>query len=623
MGNNQKNTIDQKNLILALGLSFIIITAWQSFFAPKDIPQEPVSQTEQVQNMPSDGNKQSGLPGTPSIPGSASATTFETREAALKATPRIAINTPALQGSLNLEGAQFDDLHLKKYRETLDPNSPTITLFSPKGTEQSYFANFGWLNMSGSHTVSLPTNKTIWTANHQELTPESPVTLTWDNGQGIIFERNISVDDKAMFTIKDTVRNTTDQIFSLSSYGLISRQIPEKQETSYAILHEGALGVLGNEYQLQELTLASLKDASVLPGRGTSVKGETWQNVVGGFLGITEKYWGAAVIPDQTVSYEGTFSVSEGKHDSIQVDLKSSSLNVPAQGTIQYTQHLFAGAKEVSVIDGYHNDLKILNFDRFIDWGRFYFFTKPLFSVLSFFHKLLGNFGLSILMVTVVLKLIFLPLANKSYASMAKMKAVQPQMDEIKQRYKDNPQEQQKALMELYKKEKINPVAGCWPVLIQIPIFFALYKVLFITIEMRHAPFFGWIKDLAAPDPTTLFNLFGLLPYDPTALPVLGQFIHDYARLGVWPLLMGLTMWLQMKMNPEPTDPMQKQIFGWMPIMFTFMLGSFAAGLVIYWTWNNFLSIIQQGIIMKRHGTKIELWNNVAGLFKKKTSDVK
>jgi YidC/Oxa1 family membrane protein insertase len=279
------------------------------------------------------------------------------------------------------------------------------------------------------------------------------------------------------------------------------------------------------------------------------------------------------------------------------------------------TQHLFAGAKEVATVDGYHSALNIKNFDLLIDWGWFYFITKPMFKVLDFFYRLFGNFGVAILLVTVVLKLVFFPLANKSYASMAKMKAVQPEMVSIRERYADDKMKQQQALMELYRKEKINPVAGCWPVLIQIPVFFALYKVLFVTIEMRHAPFFGWIRDLAAPDPTSIFNLFGILPYNPGAVPVLGPFL----MLGVWPLLMGITMWLQMKMNPEPPDPVQKQVFAWMPVIFTFMLGSFPAGLVIYWAWNNLLSVTQQAFIMKRNGVKIELWDNLRSTFSRKS----
>jgi YidC/Oxa1 family membrane protein insertase len=336
--------------------------------------------------------------------------------------------------------------------------------------------------------------------------------------------------------------------------------------------------------------------------------------VTGGFVGITDKYWAATVVPDQSQSFQGSFTARQDATLRVyQANMLGAVQNVQPGATAEATQRVFAGAKEVTVVDGYKNNLGIKNFDLLIDWGWFYFITKPLFKVLDFFYKLFGNFGIAILLVTVILKAFFFPLASKSYRSMAKMKAVQPEMAAIRERYTDDKMKQQQALMELYKKEKINPVAGCWPVLIQIPVFFALYKVLFVSIEMRHAPFFGWIRDLAAPDPTTVFNLFGLLPFNPGTVPGIGHFL----LLGAWPLFMGFTMWLQMKMNPEPPDPVQKQVFAWMPVIFTFMLGSFPAGLVIYWAWNNLLSVSQQAFIMKRNGVKIELWENLRSTFRR------
>jgi len=609
---------DQRNIILAVALSLGVIGIWQYFVVQPELDRqrELAIQEETIETR---GQTPSTSPLAEGVPVISSENTerFISREEVLAGSKsnRIRVDNPNLDGSINLEGARFDDLSLKKYHETVDRSSPEIVLFSPKGSDQAYYTSFGWL--SAKTGIRIPDDKTLWQADHDTLTSEQPVTLQWDNGEGIIFKRKISLDDKAMFTIEDSIDNQTDQDLPFYAYGLISRLIPEKSGTSYAILHEGALGVLG-EAGLQEFTLSKLKDEKPVAARGKGVLGHSWENVQGGFIGITEKYWASAIIPDQTISYNAVFSVrSSNDRDSVQTDIRSPELIAPAGGSIQFTQRLFAGAKEVSVVDGYHKTYNILYFDRMIDWGWFNYITKPLFSVLNYFHKLLGNFGLSILLVTVLLKLIFLPLANKSYTSMAKMKAIQPEMNALRERYKDNPQEQQKALMALYKSKKINPVAGCWPLFLQIPVFFALYKVLFITIEMRHSPFFGWIQDLAAPDPTSLWNIFGLLPYDPALLPVIGGFLDEYARLGIWPILMGITMWLQMKMNPEPTDPVQKQIFSWMPIMFTFMLGSFAAGLVIYWTWNNFLSIIQQGIIMKRNGAKIELWGNLLSTFKK------
>jgi YidC/Oxa1 family membrane protein insertase len=384
------------------------------------------------------------------------------------------------------------------------------------------------------------------------------------------------------------------------------------------VLHEGMIGVLGDE-GLQELTYANLDKKE--PISGGSTVGQIWNSVTGGFLGITDKYWAAAVIPDQTQPFQGSFTSQQGQtaDRTYQATVAGASQTLQPGATTEVTQRLFAGAKEVATVDSYHETYGIKNFDLLIDWGWFYFITKPLFKVLDFFFHLFGNFGIAILLVTVLLKILFFPLANKSYRSMAKMKAVQPEMASIRERYGDDKMKQQQALMELYRKEKINPVAGCWPVLIQIPVFFALYKVLFVTIEMRHAPFFGWIRDLAAPDPTSIFNLFGLLPFNPGAVPVIGHFL----LLGVWPILMGITMWLQMKMNPEPPDPVQKQVFSWMPVIFTFMLGSFPAGLVIYWAWNNLLSVTQQAFIMKRNGVKIELFDNLRKTFSRKTSPAK
>jgi YidC/Oxa1 family membrane protein insertase len=427
-----------------------------------------------------------------------------------------------------------------------------------------------------------------------------------------VFRRVFSVDDKFMFTVKDSVENKGSTSVTIHPYGLVSRH-GTPTTLGYYVLHEGLIGVLGDQ-GLQEFTYPNIAKEGPVAGQNTV--GKIWENAVGGFLGITDKYWAAAVVPDQAHSYQGSFTARQDATGKVyQANVLGAAQTLQPGSTTETTQRLFAGAKEVAVVDQYQDTYSIKNFDRLIDWGWFYFITKPLFKVLDFFYRLFGNFGVAILIVTVILKIFFFPLANKSYASMAKMKAVQPEMTSIRERYADDKVKQQQALMELYKKEKINPVAGCWPVLIQIPVFFALYKVLFVTIEMRHAPFFGWIRDLAAPDPTSVFNLFGLLPYNPGSVPVIGHFL----MLGAWPLMMGVTMWLQMKMNPEPPDPVQKQVFAWMPVIFTFMLGSFPAGLVIYWAWNNLLSVTQQGFIMRRNGVKIELWDNLRGVFGKKS----
>jgi YidC/Oxa1 family membrane protein insertase len=461
--------------------------------------------------------------------------------------------------------------------------------------------------------VPLPTADTPWTADAPTLTSAKPVTLTWDNGQGLVFRREIGVDEKFMFTVRDAVENRGAAPVTLYPYGLVSRH-GKPATQGYYVLHEGLVGALGDQ-GLQEYTYDKLAKEPPIPGQNT--RGKAWPGVTSGFVGITDKYWAAAAIPDQAQPYTGSFTErDEGPTKLYQANVLGEARSVAPGATAQSDARLFAGAKEVTTVDAYEKNLGIKRFDLVIDWGWFYFITKPLFRVLDFFYKFFGNFGIAILLVTVLLKIAFFPLANRSYASMAKMKAVQPEMVAIRERYADDKMKQQQALMDLYKKEKINPVAGCWPVVIQIPVFFALYKVLFVTIEMRHAPFFGWIRDLAAPDPTNVFNLFGALPFDPTVLPVFGHFLH----LGVWPILMGITMWLQMKMNPAPADPVQQQVFAWMPLIFTFMLGSFPAGLVIYWAWNNLLSVTQQYAIMRKNGVKVELWDNLRGTFAKKTT---
>ncbi|MFD0937945.1 membrane protein insertase YidC, partial [Methylobacterium trifolii] len=533
------------------------------------------------------------------VPGTAA--TPESREPALARSARIRIETPALSGSVALKGGRIDDVSLKNYHETVSDKSPEIVLFSPTGTATPYYAEFGWV---GANSGPLPTGETVWKAEGQTLSPGMPVTLTWDNGAGLLFKRILAVDDKYMFTVRDEVENTGPAAVTLYPYSLVSRW-GKPVTQGYYVLHEGLIGVLGGD-GLQEYTYDHLAKEPAYGGPAT--KGKAWANVTGGFVGITDKYWAAAAIPDQAASYTGSFTErTDGATKVYQASVRGDAKAVEPGASVASTQRLFAGAKEVNAINGYEKDLGIKQFDLMIDWGWFHFITKPMFRALDFFYHLLGNFGVSILIVTFCLKLLFLPIANRSYVSMAKMKAVQPEMTSIRERYKDDKMKQQQAMMELYKKEKINPVAGCWPVLVQIPVFFALYKVLFITIEMRHAPFFGWIQDLAAPDPTSILNLFGLLPF---AAP-------DFVHLGIWPLVMGVTMFVQMKMNPAPPDPVQAQIFTFMPIVFTFMLGSFPAGLVIYWAWNNTLSVIQQYVIMRRNGVKVELWDNLRGTFRK------
>jgi YidC/Oxa1 family membrane protein insertase len=603
---------DNRNTILAILLSVIVLVAWQYFVGIPQMEKQKATQEAQKQTQtqtqpgtaptPTPGTAPDGrpVPGGAPIPGGPRPAAA-TRDAAVAASPRVAIETPRLRGSIALRGARIDDVALRDYRETVDPRSPNITLLSPSGSPQPFYAEFGWVAAAGA-SIKLPGPDTVWSAGSQgPLTPSQPLVLTWNNGEGMQFRRTVAVDNNYMFTVTDEVENTSADAATLYGYGLVSRHgTPQVQ--GFYILHEGLIGVLADG-KLHEITYSSIQGAAPQTVKST-----------GGWLGITDKYWAATLIPDQSKGLQARFaSAKVGAVDTYQTDYLLDATSVAPGGKVSMQSRLFAGAKEVAVVDGYEKALGIKNFELLIDWGWFYFITKPLFFVLDYFFRLTGNFGVAILIVTVFIKIVFFPLANKSYASMARMKAVQPEMLAIRDRFADDKVKQQQAMMELYRKEKINPVSGCLPIVVQIPVFFALYKVLFVTIEMRHAPFFGWIRDLSAPDPTTIFNLFGLIPWDPSVVPVLGPFL----MVGVWPLIMGVTMWVQMKMNPPPPDPTQKMIFDWMPFFFTFLLASFPAGLVIYWAWNNLLSVIQQGAIMRKHGVKIELFDNLKGLIAK------
>ena len=597
---------DNRNFILAIVLSIGVLIGWQYFIAG---PQIERTRQEAAEGQPPQVEEQATAPTaapttgsgdvppvtaspTPTLP---AAPTGVTRDAALEAAPRAPIASVRLSGSINLKGGRIDDLRLNDFHETVDPSSPTIILLSPTAGPDGYFAEFGWLGTTND--ISLPGPDTVWTvADGEELTPDTPIKLTYDNGAGLAFERTIALDDNYMFTVTDRVENTANADVALVPYGRITRiGLPSTQ--GWYILHEGLIGVLGDD-GLQEISYGDLDDENEI----------SQAKVDRGWLGITDKYWATALIPETARPFDARFARFDQPGLFYQADFRSEAVSVPAGATAEISNRLFAGAKQVSVVDGYQEALGIERFELLIDWGWFYFITKPLFLLIDWFFHFLGNFGLAILAVTVVIKLAFFPLANKSYKSMSMMKKVQPQMMEIRERYKDDRAKQQQALMELYKTEKINPVAGCWPMLIQVPVFFALYKVLFVTIEMRHAPFYGWIKDLAAPDPTTIFNLFGLIPWDPPSFLI----------IGIWPLIMGFTMFVQMKLNPAPTDPTQQMIFTWMPVIFTFMLATFPAGLVIYWAWNNTLSVLQQYLIMRRNGVKVELWDNLSTTFKRK-----
>jgi YidC/Oxa1 family membrane protein insertase len=602
---------DNRNMILAIVLSMIVLFGWQFFIAGPQLEQAQRQAELQAQQQ---AQADQAL-ATPSADGSAAATpadgsgarVFDTRDAAVVATPRVKVDTPALSGSINLMGGRLDDLLLKRYHETVDPTSPNITLLTPAGAPNAYFVEQGWVNAGG--TAALPGNNTTWEVEgeNQTLTTTTPVTLRWDNGEGLIFRRTFSVDDNYLFTVKQSVENTSGNQIALFPYSRVARH-GTPHTANFFILHEGPIGVLGDQ-NLIEITYQDLAKEQQKDVEST-----------GGWLGITDKYWAAAILPVPGAPISARFSHTRpGNLDIYQTSFVGKDPVVVAAGAIaEHQSFVFAGAKVASLLETYQSTYGFDRLELLIDWGWFHFLTKPMFHLIEFLYGLLGNFGLAILAVTVIVKAVFFPLANRSYASMAAMRRVQPEMKAIQERFKDDRAAQQQAMMELYKKEKINPLSGCWPILIQIPVFFSLYKVLFVTIEMRHAPFFGWIQDLAAPDPTNIFTLFGLIPWDPVAVPVLGAFLH----LGIWPLLMGITMWVQMRLNPPPPDPTQAMIFNWMPVIFTFMLGTFPAGLVIYWAWNNLLSVAQQWVIMKRHGAEVNLLGNILASFKRKPKAV-
>lgn len=610
--------IENRNTIVAIILSIAVLLGWQYFVAGPRLDAErqrravEAEQTQAAPAAPGTTAASTAAPGAPTVApiapapagpsGPAAAPTVAgvpavglSREQALAAHARVKIETAALDGSIDLVGGRIDDVRFKKYRETTDPKSAEIVLLSPLGASGPYFADFGWLADAGS-PVKVPGPETPWTQKGEgALGVDRPVTLVWDNGAGLVFERTISIDDRYMFQITDKVKNAGSAATTVFPWSALSRW-GTPATAGYYVLHEGAIGVFDGS--LEEIKYKDLKEKlRIEPNRSA-----------GGWIGFVDKYWAAALIPDSTAKMQPRFAATPagaGRPDVYQTFMLGEGLPLAAGAEVTASTRLFAGAKEVAAVDGYAKAFGIDRFDRLIDWGWFYFLTKPLFHLISWLHQVVGNFGIAILIVTVIVKALFYPLANKSYDSMSKMKKVQPEMKALQEAYKDDRAQQQQALMELYRREKINPLAGCLPILIQIPVFFSLYKVLFVTIEMRQSPFYGWIRDLAAPDPTTLFNLFGLIPFHPP----------EMLMVGVWPLIMGVTMFVQMKLNPPPPDPTQKILFDWMPVLFTFMLASMPAGLVIYWTWNNFLSIAQQWYIMSKNGVKVELWENVKSMF--------
>ncbi len=575
--------MEQRNLLIAIVVSVGILIGFQFVFQrlhPSPVPH--VGASTGAPATSSAPGTSAGAPPTSATnaskaPGAIATRAAETPAEAVAGQPRVKIDTPQLHGSIALVGARFDDLTLATYHETVSPKSPEVVLLSPPGTANPYLAEFGWVSAKPG-SVKVPGPQTLWKASGGPLTPSNPVTLTWDNGQGLVFTRTISIDSNYMFTVKDAVRNTGSIAVTLMPYGLVSRT-GTPQVAGYYILFEGLIGYLDGS--LQEVKYASLS-----PGRPDDYSS------TGGWLGFTDKYWLTSLIPPQNETIKARFThTTEDGIDHYQTDYLGSEITVTPDAASATTTRFFAGAKEVDLLNSYAA-AGIPRFDRAIDFGWFYFLTKPIFLTLQFFDRLLGNFGLAILLFTFCVKLLFFPLANKSYKAMSKMKLLQPEIQKLRERFPDDKARQQQEMMALYKRVGANPLAGCLPIVIQIPVFFSLYKVLFVTIEMRHAPFFGWIHDLSAPDPTSFANLFGLIPFTPPSI----------LMIGAWPIIMGVTMFLQQKLNPQPVDPMQARMFMILPVVFTYMLSHFPAGLVIYWAWNNTLSVAQQWVIMHRAG---------------------
>ena len=569
----------QGNLLLAVVLSLLILVGFEIFYnQPRWREQQAIQSFEETQSaavadLPGGSTTTNEDTLGPPVPSQPDVVIEEQPENTVKEDPRIPIDTPSLHGSFSLHGARIDDITLANYRVSLAQDSPEITLLAPRQAPDPYFARHGW--SATDPDVSTPDADTLWTADGQGLTPDTPVTLTWDSGQGLIFRRHIAVDRRFMFTLTDSVENRGSNPVTLYPYALL-QQIGTPPTLNFFILHEGPLGVMNGV--LEEHDYDDLVDVKKIQ-----------QETTGGWLGVTGHYWLAAIAPDQKETVQAGFAYGKRDgRDTYQVNYLGSPDTVQPGQTVETTHYLFAGAKEVRTLSDYGETPGIDRFDLAVDFGYLYFLTKPLFHLIAFFNDFLGNFGLAILALTVAIRLVLYPLADKSFRSMNAMKRISPEMMQLRERYADDRMKLNQEMIALYKRHKVNPAAGCLPILIQIPIFFALYKVLFVSIEMRHAPFFGWIKDLSAPDPTSLFNLFGLLPWDPPL----------FLTIGIWPLLMGLTMFIQQKINPPPPDPIQAKIFMMLPFVFTILLAGFPAGLVIYWTWNNLLSILQQRYLM-------------------------
>jgi len=585
----------QRNLLLAIVLSVAILLGFELLYRAPEQPsggggkpaaEEQSAQSQAAGDAPASAPKPAGDGDASETPGStAERAGAPDREDALADTPRIEIDTAKLSGSISLVGGRVDDLTLRKYRRENTDDSPKIDLLSPPNSQSAYYANFGWVASDGPANVPGPDAR--WQADADTLTVNRDVTLTWTGENGLRFERTYAIDKDYMFTVTQRVTNQAGEPVSLAPYGLISRR-GTPDVLGFYILHEGPLGVFNGT--LDEIDYDDVR-----------ADGPLSKTTTGGWLGITDKYWLVSLVPDQDAEVETRFVHSERNGvDKYQTDYLHDSTRIAPGEQHATTNRLFAGAKEVSVLDGYAEQYDIPHFDKAVDFGWLYFLTKPVFHVMDFFAGLTGNFGVAIILLVLVIKIVFFPLANKSYRSMAKMRKLQPEMQRLREQFSDDKQRLNQEMMALYKREGANPASGCLPILVQIPFFFAVYKVLFVTIEMRHAPFMLWLDDLSAKDPTSWINLFGALPYQ---VPDLGPF--DFLSIGILPIVMGVTMYAQQALNPQPADATQARIFKMLPVVFTFLLAQFPSGLVVYWTSNNVLTFLQQYIIMRRHGMQI------------------
>ncbi len=571
---------NNKNILLATVLSAMILLSWTWFYEkPKMEKQELqrkilAEQKPQVETVKTIENKGSIASAISTTKPAEAAVTLKNRDEILaqSAESRVDIESENLHGSISLKGARFDDLTLAKYFTAIDKKEE-VTLLAPAESRERYFADFGWI--SSESDLELPQPTTIWKSDNKKLTPQNPVTLSWKNKNNVEFLIHITLDENFMFGVSQSVKNNSASEISIASYGRINRVLNNAQKPVY-ILHEGPIGVFSDV-----LHESSYKDI-------VEEKRREFTSEKGGWLGITDKYWLSSILPDKSLKYSASFNHElTNQNNFYNSEFVGQEFKVLAGETLKFDHHLFAGAKKVKLLDQYAKEYDAKLFDRAVDFGWFYFLTKPFFFIISFLSEILGNFGLAILAMTVLVKLALFPMANKSYLAIGKIKKLQPKIEAIRTRFKDDRMAMNRETMELYKREKVNPASGCLPILIQIPIFFSLYKVLYVTLDMRQAPFYGWIHDLSAPDPTSIFNLFGLLPFATSAS----------FTIGLWPILMGLTMIVQQKLSPASSDPTQTKVLKFMPYVLTFVLAAFPAGLLIYWTWSNTLSILQQWLI--------------------------